>query len=258
LLHPVLPLGLLLLGVLLVEDLLGWGAALTPFLGGSQLDGGRFFGLPNVFIGLLLGASLYAASRLPPLGGFVILVGAGLLAGLPFAGANLGGAVTVFAGGGLWLPLRARGRLGWRELAFAAAVVAAGTALILVAHRFSSVPTHVTAFERNEGLGGAWSTFVDRLGVGFRLIRRNPFALVPVVGMLITLAVVVRPPALVGQSLGRHPEWRVALLVLLLTSVVAYVVNDSGAAACGVGFGMGLGGLLYVSVAERTWKMVPA
>jgi hypothetical protein len=35
-------------------------------------------------------------------------------------------------------------------------------------------------------------------------------------------------------------------------------VNDSGPAACGVGFGMALGGLLYVSVAERTWKMAPA
>jgi hypothetical protein len=256
--HPILPLAVILLAFLLSEGLLGWTAALTPFLGGSELDGGRFYGLPNVFIGLLLGAALYAASRLRPVAGFAILAAAGLFAGLPSAGANLGGAVTLFAGAGLWLPLRVRHRLGWRELVFTAAVVAAGTALVLVAHRFSSLPTHVTAFEETRGARGAWSAFVHRLGTGWRLIAHNPFALVPVVGMLATLAVVLRPPRLVAPSLERHPAWRDALLVLLLSSVVAYVVNDTGAAACGVGFGMGLGGLLYVSVAERTWKMVPA
>lgn len=258
LLHPVMPLGVLILAFLLVESVLGWTAALTPFLGGSELDGGRFYGLPNAFIGLLLGASLYVASRLPAVAGFVVLIVAALFAGLPFAGANLGGAVTLFAAAGLWLPVRAHRRLGWREVAFAAAVVIVGAVVVLVAHRFSPLPTHVTRFEETEGAGGVWATFVDRLGVGWRLIRRNPFALVPVVGVLATLAAVLRPPASMRESLARHPAWRDALLVMLLTSVVAYVVNDSGPAACGLGFGMALGGLLYVSVAERTWKMVAA
>jgi hypothetical protein len=257
-LHPVLPLGVLLLLVLFAESAAGWTAALTTLLGGSELNGGRFFGMPNVAIGLLLGASLYAASRLPAVWGFAILVGGALLAGLPFTGANLGGAVTLFAAAGLWLPLRVRGRLGWRELAFALVVVVVGTGLVLLAHRVSSLPTHVTRFEESVGAGGVWSTFVHRLGVGWRLIERNPFALVPVVGVLATLAVVVRPPAAIAPSLARHVVWRDALLVLLLSSVVAYVANDSGPAACGLGFGMALGGLLYVSVAERTWKMAPA
>jgi hypothetical protein len=240
------------------EALTGFSAALTPFLGGSELDGGRFFGLPNVFIGLLLGAGLYAAARLRAWAGFVVLLGAALLAGLPFAGANLGGAVTLFAAAGLWLPLRARGRLRVPELAFAGLVVVLGTGLVLVAHRVSSLPTHVTTFEETTGAGGAWSTFVDRLTVGWHLIEHNPFALAPVAGVLATLWLVVRPPASIAPSLGRHPAWRDALLVLSLGNVVAYVVNDSGPAACGVGFGMALGGLLYVSVAERTWKMAPA
>ena len=258
LLHPVLPLGVLLLAVLAVESALGWTAALTALLGGSELDGGRFYGLPNVFIGLLLGACLYVASRLPAVAGFAVLVAAALLAGLPLAGANLGGAVTLLAGAGLWLPLRVRRRLGWRELAFAAAVVIVGTAVVLVAHRVSSLPTHVTAFEERQDAARAWSIFVERLGVGWALIAHNPFALVPVLGLLVTLGVLLRPPASIAPSLGRHPAWRDAMLVLVLASVVAYVANDSGPAACGVGFGMALGGLLYVSVAERTWKMVPA
>jgi hypothetical protein len=254
LLHPMLPLGVSLLAFLLVEALVGWTAALTPFLGGSELDGGRFYGLPNVFIGLLLGASLYAASRLPAAWGLAIVAGAALFAGMPFAGANLGGAVTLFAAAGLWLPIRSRGRLGWRGAAFAGATVVVGTAVVLLAHRLFPLPTHITTFEEARGAAGAWTTFLDRLAVGWRLIERNPFALAPVVGVVAMLLVMWRPPAIVARSLGRHP----ALLVLSIANAVAYVVNDSGAAACGVGFGMALGGLLYVSVAERTWKMATA
>jgi hypothetical protein len=258
LMHPLYPLGVVLLGFLIVEAVLGWKAALTPFLGGSELDGGRFYGMPNVVIGLLLGASVLVAQRLTPRAGFVLLIAAGLFAGLPYLGANLGGAITLFAAAGLWLPLRSRGRLRWAELGFALAVAAIGTAVILVAHRISPLPTHITNFEEHAGgVAGAWRTFVDRLAVGVRLIEHNPFALVPVVGVLATLAVVLRPPSAIAASLERHPAWRDALLVILLASVVAYLANDSGPAACGVGFGMALGGLMYVSVAERTWKIAP-
>jgi len=253
---PPVAIGAAVLAYFVVEALLGWTAAQTPFLGGSELDGGRFYGLPNVFIGLLIGASLYVAARLRPVRGFALVVAVALFAGLPFAGANLGAAVSLFAAAGLWLPLRARGRLGWRELGMAAAVVVAGMAVVLLAHRFlTATPTHITRFEEGSGLGEAWSTFTHRLAVGWRLIERNPFAIVPVVGLPATLIAVLRPPRPVGEALVRHPEWRDALLVTLLAGLVAYVANDTGAAASGLAFGLGLGGLVYVSLIEGTWKM---
>ncbi|MGH2529864.1 MAG: hypothetical protein ACRDH0_11125 [Actinomycetota bacterium] len=253
---PPVAIAVAVLAYFVVESVLGWTAAQTPFLGGSELDGGRFYGLPNVFIGLLIGASLYIAARLSPVAGFALVVAVALFAGLPFAGANLGAAVSLFAAAGLWLPLRARGKLGWRELGVAAVVVVAGTAVVLLAHRFlTATPTHVTRFEEGAGLGEAWSTLTGRLAVGWRLIERNPFAIVPVVGLPATLIAVLRPSAPVGEALVRHPEWRDALLVTLLAGLVAYVANDTGAAASGLAFGLGLGGLLYVSLIEGTWKM---
>jgi len=253
---PPVAIGVAVLAYFVVEAALGWTAAQTPFLGGSELDGVRFYGLPNVFIGLLIGASLYVAARLRPVPGFALVVAVALFAGFPFAGANLGAAVSLLAAAGLWLPLRARGRLGWRELGMAAAVVVAGTAVVLLAHRFlTATPTHVTRFEEGAGLGEAWSTFTHRLGVGWRLIERNPFAIVPVVGLPATLIAVLRPPGPVAEALVRHPEWRDALLVTLLAGLVAYVANDTGAAASGLAFGLGLGGLVYVSLIEGTWKM---
>jgi hypothetical protein len=244
--------GALLLGALIVEGALGWNAALTPLLGGSQLDGGRYFGLPNAFIGLLLGGSVYVAQRLPPAAGAALIAATGLFAGSPWTGSNIGAAITLFAGAGIWWGL-GRDLPWWRTVVASALATILGTGLVVVAHRYlTSAPTHITRFaEHTGGLSGVWSKVVDRLSVGTHLIAANPFALVPVIGVLGTLVVVLRPPAPVRVTFDEAPVWRKALLTILLASIVAYLVNDSGAAAIGEGFNTALGGLLYVSLLRR-------
>lgn len=239
------------------EATLEWTAALAPLVGGSELDGGRFYGLPNVFIGLLIGACLWISQRLRTGTGFALLVMVALFAGLPYVGSNLGAAVSLFAAAGLWVAVRERRRLGpWRASAVFVGVTVAGTAVILTAHAISPVETHVTRFEQEaSGLGSIAERVWDRLRVGFDLIARNPFALVPVLGLPVAIAVVVRPPAPLRPSLARSPAWRDAILVTLVAGVVAYLVNDSGPAAAGLAFGLGLGGLLGVSLLSGPEKM---
>lgn len=248
--------GVVLLAALAIEAALGWTAALTPLLGGSQLDGGRFFGLPNAFIGLLLGGSVYVAQRLPRAAGAAMVAVTGLFAGSPWTGANIGAAVTLFAVAGIWWGLRSR-LAWWRTALVAAAAIAAGTVSVVAAHRLlTSAATHITRFsEHTGGLTGLWNELVHRLGVGTDLIVANPFALLPVLGLLATLAAVVRPPAPVRLTFEEAPVWRSALLAIVLGSVVAYVVNDSGAAAIGEGFTTSLAGLLYVSLMRRNGIM---
>ncbi len=250
--------GLAVLGFFVVEAALGWSALLTPFVGGSQLDGGRFYGMPNVCIGLLVGACFWVAQRLRTRAGVRLLVGAALLAGIPFLGANLGGAATLFAGAGIWVALRERERLGvWKGLTVFLGFMLFGTALILFVHAISPIETHVTRFEEEVGgLGGVIEEFLDRLQVGFDLIARNPLALIPVLGLPAAILAVLRPPSALRPSLEGSPAWRDAILATLLTGVVAYVLNDSGPAAAGFAFGLGLGGLLGVSLLLGAGKMV--
>jgi hypothetical protein len=245
------------LAAIVIEAALGWTACLTPFLGGSQLDGGRYFGLPNVYIGLMLGAGLFAAQRLAsPVAGAVVLVAAALFAGAPSLGANLGGAVTLFAGAGLWYGLRtSRGRVGIRTIVATGVATVVGTLVVLMANRYlPGPPTHITRFVEGQN-GAVWSTIVSRLGVGVRLIADNPFALLPVIGVPLCLAIVLRPPAPVAAGFYASRGWREAALAIFLGSVAAYVANDSGAAALGLGFGLGLGGLLFVSLREGAGMM---
>lgn len=249
--------GVAVLAFIVLEAALGWTAMLTPLLGGSQLDGGRFYGLPNVAIGLLAGASMWIAQRLSTTAGVALTCVVALFAGLPFVGANLGGAVTLFAAAGVWLAVRERGRLGaWWGVASFLGVTALGSAVILVAHAISPVATHVTRFEQQvEGIAGVLDRYVDRLQVGFDLIARSPAALVPVLGLPAALYVVLRPPALMRSTFERWPAWRDAVLVTVLTGFIAYLVNDSGPAAAGLAFGLGLGGMIGVSLLVSTGKM---
>jgi hypothetical protein len=249
--------GIAVLAFFVLEAALGWTAMLTPLLGGSQLDGGRFYGLPNVAIGLLVGASMWIAQRLSTPAGVALTCVVALFAGLPFVGVNLGGAVTLFAAAGLWLAVRERGRLGlWWGVAAFLGVTVLGSVVVLVAHALSPVATHVTRFEQQvEGTAGVLERYIDRLQVGFDLIARSPAALVPVLGLPAVLYVVLRPPASIRSTFERWPAWRDAILVTILAGFVAYLVNDSGPAAAGLAFGLGLGGMMGVSLLAPTGKM---
>jgi hypothetical protein len=251
--------GVAVLAYFALEAMLGWSAALTTLHGGSELDGGRFYGLPNAFIGLLIGASVYVAHRLRPLFGFALVVGVGVFAGLPYVGSNLGGAVSLFAAAGIWLAIRERDPLGmWKRITIVAGTVVLGTALVLAAHRLAPEATHITRFEESSGgLAGAWSTFLDRLGVGWRLIERNPFGLIPVVGLFACLWLALRPPTPIREAFATYPSWRDVVVTIVLGGIVAYVANDSGAAACGMAFALGFGGLMYVSLTVAAAKMEP-
>jgi hypothetical protein len=248
--------GAVILMALGVEAATGWPAAVTPLAGGGQLDGGRFFGMPNVEIGLVLGAALFAAHRLPTIGGVALLAVCALVTGSPWTGANFGSAITLFATAGLWLGIRTR-RSWWIVALLTAAITTAGMLVIAVMHRYLTTrPTHVTAFlDQTTGVVAAVERLVDRFGIGLDLLADSPFSALPVIGTAVLLVVVLRAPEAVAASFEGRDRWRDAVLVILLGSVVAYLANDTGAAALGFGFGFAMSGLLDVSLTTAREKM---
>jgi hypothetical protein len=248
--------GGVILAILAVEAAIGWPAAVTPLAGGGQLDGGRFFGMPNIEIGIVLGSAIFLAHRLRVSNGVFLLAACALVVGSPWTGANFGAAITLFAGAGIWLTIRRR-RPWWLVVVISGATTATGMAAIAIMHRYlTDRPTHVTAFlEGTSSVAGVIDRFTGRLGIGWDQLTDTPLAAIPVVGTLVLLVVVLRPPAAIAMSFEGHDAWRDAILVLLLGSVVAYLANDTGAAAVGFGFGFALSGLLGVSLAAARGKM---
>jgi hypothetical protein len=248
--------GAAILVVLGIEAALGWPAAVTPLAGGGQLDGGRFFGMPNIEIGIVLGSAMFVAHRTHVVTGVMLLATCALVAGSPWTGSNFGAAITLFAAAGLWLAI-SLGRPWWMVAVVTGVVTAIGTGAIAMMHRYlTDRPTHVTVFlEETEGILGAIERQLERLGVGLDLIADNPLALIPVVGTLVLLVVVLRPPPAIARSFEGHDAWRDAVLVIGLGSIVAYLAEDTGAAAVGFAFGFALSGLIQVSLASARGMM---
>jgi hypothetical protein len=188
--------------------------------------------------------------------GTALIAASGLVAGSPWLGSNAGAAITLLAAAGLWFGIRTD-RSWWGTALIAAATTATGIALVALAHRFlPGGPTHISALvEDGSGVAGIAGSAIDRLRIGLDLLVDSPFALIPVVGTILLLVVILRPPATLARSFEGASRWREALLVIVLGSIVAYLANDTGAAALGFGFGTALAGMLGVSAATVRGKM---
>jgi hypothetical protein len=251
-------LGIVVLCALAVEAATDWPGAVTPLLGGSQLDGGRFFGLPNAFIGLVLGSAVFAALGLRRLwAGVALLFAAGILIGSPWFGSDLGGAITICGVAGLWWGARSRAPMVRTVLATAVSALA-GTVLVVLTQRYlASSATHITHFAEGSGHpGGFVATVAERLRIGVKLLVTHPFALLPVAGVPVALWAVLRPRPGLRAVLQGEPAFRAAVITILCGSVIAYGANDTGASALGLGFASAMAGLLFVPLIARRETMV--
>ena len=235
--------------ILFAVDLTVGGLALrVPLFGGSMFDGARFYGLPNGYFAFLLGSALLAAAALPPYPGFVLVMGAGLVAGFPSLGADIGGAVTLFAAGGLWLVLRTRRRVRGPEVALVGTITVAGLSVVLLVNRFlPGTPTHATRFvERSVGSPkGAFDVITDRLDTGFAMIRDVPVAVLPLISVVVILALVIRRVGSVGRGMELDPRWPAFVVTVCVASLVAYFANDTGAAAADPALVYAMAGITY-------------
>ena len=246
-------LGAAVFAVLAVEAAMGWPGAVTPLLGGSQLDGGRFFGLPNAFIGLVLGSTVFVSLGLPRVWtGVTLLFCVGLAVGSPWFGSDLGGAITMCATAGLWWGLRTRARMLRAALVTGTAALAGAVLVVLSQRYLASSPTHITHLAEGSGhAGGIAGTVVERLRIGVKLLVTHPFAALPVAGVPVALWAVLRPGPRLGRVLQKEPAFAAAVVTILMGSVVAYAVNDTGASALGLGFASAVAASLFVPLMDR-------
>jgi hypothetical protein len=232
-------------------DLATGGHALRlPMLGGVMFDGTRFYGLPNAAISTVLASALFVAAGLSLWWGTAVLSAAALIAGWPWLGADIGGAITLFVAAGLWLGVRrTNGRVKPSGIGIAALVAVVGTAVVLLANRFLALePTHATHFlARPETASSVLGTLGHRLAVGARLVARDPAVLVPLFGMLGVLAVVVARPEPLRTGL-RDRRWRNMIEIMVVSAIVAYLVNDTGSSAASPTFLYSLAAVLGVTM----------
>lgn len=235
--------------VLGVDVILGARLGLVSVLGLLPVSAGRFYGQGNVGFGVVLGAVLVlAAAVLALMPGrrvqaavAVALLGvaATVVNAAPQAGADFGGVPTLVVAIGLivmaalqvaWSPLRLL------LLALGAGVAAAGV-MVLDWSRGAGSRTHLGDFVQAIIDGTALGIVTRKLEQSLGILVAYPASWLAVVALVALGWIIVRRPRWTAR-LWELDGMRPVALASLVALVLAWVLNDSGIAAAGLGLTM--------------------
>jgi hypothetical protein len=222
-------LGGTLLALVAAGLLVGGEGLAQPLLGGSAWDGERFYGLGNGYFAFALAAAIlvigFAPLRAP--WAAALLGGLAVLDGLPWLGADVGGALTAMltAAAALVVLAPSRPRLG-RVLLLAGLALVAAVAVALGGGPVS----HAGRFADRllAGPGDAARVVADQLLRNLRLLAHSPFAWVGPLEIAAAGLVALRPP----PPLAALGDWHRRVLGLgALGSMLLVLLNDTGVTA---------------------------
>jgi hypothetical protein len=225
-------LGAVLLGLVVLDLVLGGHGLAQPLLGGSAWDGERFYGLGNGYFAFALAAAMLVIGFAPLRAGAAaaLLAGLGVVDGLPRLGADVGGALTSMLTAAAALVVLARGRPRvWRILLLAALAVAAAVAVALGLGLAGPV-SHAGRFAERlqQGPADAAGVVVDQLARNLRLLANSPFAWVGPLEVLVAALIAVWPPG----PFRELPGWIRRVLGLgAFGSALLILLNDTGVTA---------------------------
>jgi hypothetical protein len=218
---------------LVVADLLRGGDGLAqPLLGGSAWDGERFYGLGNGYFAFALAAVMLVVcfTPLPAAWAAALLGGLAVVDGLPWLGADVGGALTaMLTAAAALVVLAPRRPSAGRVVLLAALAVAAAVAVALGAGLGGPV-THAGRFADRllEGPGDAIGVVVDQLSRNLRLLAHSPFAWVGPLEVAAAGLIALRPP---GPLAGLGGWVRRVLGLGAIGSSLLILLNDTGVTA---------------------------
>ncbi len=238
---PCLIVSVITVSTVLLDAVLGGALVRYSLLSGYQVQGIRFYGIGNEYMGVVIGLTLLGVflSGINPKKAVIPFLAVAFVLGFPRFGAKAGGLVTALTAFGIaWMQIRGRrvtwvSALLWSAAGFAAAFTAAGLEALLPFLQ-GSAPTH---------LGGAL-TSANQLGYGYlvdivvRKLQMNARILIhpaalAALGVVGGLALLSRS-ALKDQfdRLARqHPEWSRGLPACGWGALAAFLFNDSGTVA---------------------------
>lgn len=226
--------------VIIVDAYLGQPLVKFSLLSGYQVEGIRFYGIGNEYMGVVLGMTLFAAfmtgMRPPAAAALFALVT--LVVGSPRLGANAGGLIAAFVTFGCGFTLLRRRRAGLAvAIAWAILGLAAAFGLALLDRALpgaTRAPSH---------LGGAMQAAGDR-GYEYlwEIVRRKVLMNARIVqhpGVLTAMGTLALLAWAAGGALRRrvarlaaaHPHWARSLPAAGWGALAAFVFNDSGVVA---------------------------
>jgi hypothetical protein len=241
-------LGAVLLGLIVLDLVLGGHGLSQPLLGGSAWDGERFYGLGNGYFAFALAAVMLVAGFAPlsAVATAAMLAGLGAVDGLPRLGADVGGSLTSMLTAAAALVVLAPGRPRARRVLLLAGLAVAAAVAVALGFGLGGPVSHAGRFAERlrQGPADAAGVVVDQLARNLRLLANSPFAWVGPLQVLLAGLLALRPP----RPLDRLPDWTRRVLGLgALGSLLLILLNDTGVTATAAS------GLFLLAIPAWAW-----
>lgn len=231
--------------VIVIDSLTGTNLSQRSFFGSDMISGGRYYGLGNVYMGVLIGASTFSLAGLADTKvlkkylssiGFFGLLTVGIVVGHPRIGANVGGLITGLGAALIFSQVVADRRFSWKLFSINILVFGLLMAVILSAD-LPGLP--------GQSHAGKALAIIDTRGsqavtdIIIRKVSQNARGTLSFPGflalMLVALAVALKNWSLrIKTSLlelfkNDAPVVSKAFLALFWAAIIGYVFNDTGA-----------------------------
>jgi hypothetical protein len=261
------------LGVILIDVMLGGRLQFNTVFGYTPTVAGRFAGIGNLaFAQVAASATILAgllASRVPGRRG--AWIGVSVMAvtlvvvGSPFWGSDVGGVLTLAPALAVVAVLLFGLRLRWRTLVLGA--VGAVTAMVLAGlvdlARPEGSRTHLgRLFEDIEanGYDALETVVVRKLGANLSILASSEWTLMLPIVFGSILYLIWRAPGRLEQLQRVLPQERAARAGFVVAAVLGFALNDSGVAVPGLMLGVMNASLVYLvlRVDEPPWRQQAA
>lgn len=245
LLSALLFLSLVTMLLITVDAFLGSPLMINSALGSDSIAGGRFYGIGNDLMGILLASSILSVTltvsslRVKPLTkallGLIPLAIVTTAVGHPHYGANMGGLITAIVMLGFFYLVVMGISLTLKRLALIGLTALAG---VLTVARFDALfsanPSHAGQAITNLFSGG-WLALLSivktKLGILGNTVYNSPWSLVLLLSAIILAFVWIRHRQALDEVVQQFPVVEKAGRILLLTATTVFLVNDTGVIA---------------------------
>jgi len=214
-------------------------------LGSDTIAGGRYYGIGNDFMGILLATTIIASVLIyqhvqnknygTALLSLLPLLIATVAIGSPQFGANVGGLITALVCIGIFYICVTGTRITLKRLlliGITAVLVVVGVAGLDA--RFSSNPSHAGKAIESLASGGSsafLSIVATKLGILAGTVIHSSWTIILIIALIILLITRLKTPGIFGEIAQQKPAYNQIITILGLTALVLFPIKDTGVIA---------------------------
>ncbi len=226
-----------------VDVLTGGSLMKKAALSYDLVVGGRFYGIGNEYMGVVIGSAILGTAALLQLypekrKGLLPVIGL-LFAGLivffaaPSVGSKAGGALTAMVGFSAALYLFLGGKVKLRTGLLLLSALVAGVAVLAAVNYFlpAGQQSHIGRAFNNLFAGNylaIWQMILRKVAANFYLLKHSPFATILLLQLLIWVGLFSRNRRNLNAMYCQMPYLKAGFTGMLFGALAAIILNDSG------------------------------